>query len=167
MKKIAIFSFLCVGLVVWGTSARGMDFISGLTFFKRVLTNTNVVSTQSEDWTVLTATSVWVPAGVDALVSARFAAESRCLEIGGTQTNWCEVRIMINGSEAEPIATATTGDFAFDSTDQGNATSGDYEAHSMDRYLCVLNGGGSTTIEVPIDVQVRVTNFDGGTAPSF
>ncbi len=84
-------------------------------------------------------TTISVPSGENALILARFSAESACY--GGT--GYCSVRILINGVEMDPVAGF---DFAFDSTDLGRETSGSWESHSMDRSRVV--GSGTYTIVV-------------------
>ncbi len=37
----------------------------------------------------------------------------------------------------------------------------------MDRHLCVSNKKGKKAKTVPVEVQWKVTNFDGGNAPTF
>jgi hypothetical protein len=98
-----------------------------------------------------------------ALVNVRFTAESRCTEPSDA-LNSCEVRILIGGVEASPGVSALP--FAFDSTDSGTATVGDWEGHAMDRHRCVTNTTAANLL-VPVQVQWRVTNFDGGIAPLF
>jgi hypothetical protein len=102
----------------------------------------------------------------------RFTAESRCSEPGGFG-DWCEVRVLINGVEAEPAASSFPPDtFAFDSPDNTGFNQGEtvnsWEGHAMDRHLCVRNDT-LKTIWVPVQVQWKVTNLapPAQTRPSF
>jgi hypothetical protein len=90
-----------------------------------------------------------VPSGQSALILARFAGESYC--DGGTTSNYCSVRIMIDGVEAQP---AVGFDFAFD-TD--SASDDWWEAHSIDRSAVV--GAGSHTVTVQWAVTDSGTTF--------
>ena len=167
MRGLRILVCLFVVLAAGEVSAQTTDFISGYNLLKRVVTDTSARTTNSESFAALTSTTIWVPPGVDAMISARFSAESRCTESSSSVVNWCEARILIGGTEAEPVETTPGQDFAFDSTDTGNATSGSYGARSMSRHRCVSNAGGNTTLAVPVQVQWAVTNLDGGGAPVF
>ena len=166
--RLILSSLVVSGMLAAGpVSAQTSDILSLGTLFKRVVSTTAISSTSSTTFVTLASTEMAVPAGMDALITARFSAESRCTESGGTGVNWCEVRILIDGVEANPVETSSGQDFAFDSTDSGNATSGDYEAHSMDRHRCVRNTTGTALRLVPVVVEWKVTNLDGGSAPSF
>jgi hypothetical protein len=97
--------------------------------------------------------------GQATLVTLRFSAESQCSG-GGTDAGWCGLRILVNGVEALP----TLADFAFDSTNNGNDGLASWEAHAMERHLCVRNPDGVTKV-VPVQVQWRVFSSDGDTTP--
>ena len=163
MKRSNGFALLIFLAVVPLVSA--VDLVSGISFFKRTVTSSDVSTTSSTTFATLANTVVIAPPGASQ-VSVRFSAESRCTELGGTAVNWCEMRVLINGIEAEPRETVVGQDFAFDSTNGGNATSGSYEAHSMDRTDCVRNST-SAIQPVRVEVQYAVTNLDGGSAPTF
>jgi hypothetical protein len=111
----------------------------------KVVRETVAQTTNSTAWTNLpaAATSLRVPRRQQALVLARFSAETSCST--GTHTDRCSVRILIKGAEGEPAAGT---DFAFDS----NTGTQNREAHSMDRTRVL--GPGSYTVRV----QWRVTN---------
>lgn len=99
--------------------------------------------------------------GAGSLISVRFSAESQCAG-GGGDFDWCGVRILINGTEAQPAP----ADFAFDSANNGGEDNGSWEGHSMDRHLCVRNPG-TTPILIPVQVQWRVFAGVGGVPPEF
>jgi hypothetical protein len=99
--------------------------------------------------------------GTGTLINVRFTAESQCAG-GGGDFDWCGVRILVNGVEAQPAP----ADFAFDSTSNGDEGEGSWEAHAMDRHLCVRNPNGGT-INVPVQVQWRVFAGLGGVPPQF
>jgi len=120
-------------------------FQAGNHFFKRALTSTKPRTTNSEKFVTLPGakTTVLVPKGRDVLVNVAYTAESRCNEINSTSPNWCEVRILVDGVEASPMAsTFQTDTYAFDSTDRGTETSASWESHAMDRHACVFNSKG-------------------------
>lgn len=146
------------------------QYTAGAHYFKRVVTSTKPRTTASEKFVSLPGarTMVRVPAGKNALVNVAFTAESRCSEVNSAAPNWCEVRILVNGVEAAPAASSFAPDtFAFDSTDNGTETSASWEAHAMDRHRCVMNEKNDTYTDVPVEVQWKVTNFDGANAPDF
>ena len=117
-----------------------------------VVTETNAQSTSSTAFVNLpgaTAT-IGVPSGETAVLLARFSAESQC--DGGAAGNWCSVRILIDGVEANP---ASGLDFAFDSVEAGG--SGLWTGSSMDRSRLV--GGGVRTVVVQWAVTNAATVF--------
>jgi hypothetical protein len=109
--------------------------------------------------TVLPGMSVQitVPAGHTALLIARFSAESSCSGGDSGSTNWCVVTIRVDGNATQP---ATGADFAFDSTDNGNALSYGLESHAMERYIQV--GAGTHTVHV-----LGSTTLNGAEQPTF
>jgi len=143
---------------------------SGAHFFKEALTSTKPQTTTSEKFIPLLGakTTVYVKPGLDVLVNVAFTAESRCNEPDSSASNWCEVRILVDGVEAAPAASSFPPDtYAFDSTDSGTEGVGSWESHAMDRHQCVFNANGTTVKPVPIEVQWKVTNFDGAIPPNF
>lgn len=145
----------------------------GAHYYKRVLSSTKPRITRSRDFVRLPGATprfgAWVPLepGQAALINVSFSAESRCSEPGSNAQDWCEVRILIDGTEGHPRASSFLPDtFAFDSTDSGTNTVASWEAHTMDRHQCVRNGTHAPR-RVPVEVQWKVTNFDGGIPPSF
>lgn len=142
----------------------------GVINFNRIVTDRAPQTTSSEVFVNLVnfgpggGARVVIPARRSALIMARFTAESRCS--GGGDQNWCEVRILIGGAEGYPQASSFPPDtFAFDSTDSDTETIGSWEGHAMDRARCVRARRFARVI--PIQVQWKVTNTDGGTAPEF
>jgi hypothetical protein len=119
-----------------------------------VVTETNAQSTNSTTFVNLPGgnTGVSVPIGESALILARFSAESACS--GGTGAQWCSVRILIGGVEANPVVGL---DFAFDSTNNGSETPFSWESHSVDRSRIV--GPGTYTVQVQWAVTSSATAF--------
>jgi hypothetical protein len=120
----------------------------------RVVRDTSVSSTGAtsfEDLPGATMT-IRVPAKTEALILARFSAESVCVGPFESQTA-CSVRIMVGSSEADP---ASGSDFAFDSSNAGGEGPFSWESHSMDRSRGPL-GPGTYTVKV----QYMVTTVGG------
>jgi hypothetical protein len=94
-----------------------------------------------------------LPADVDRmLLVLRFSAESSCS--GGAGSDYCPVRITVDGMEALPAAGV---DFAFDGTDSGTATASSWESHAMERTLTV--GPGTHTVRIQWAVTSPATTF--------
>jgi hypothetical protein len=142
-------------------------FTGGPITFKRAVTDTLYRTTSSTKWIPLPGANpaggatVPVAPGKSALINVRFTAESRCHELNAVanEINWCEVRVLIGGVEGEPADTGAISPYAFDATDSGTATFGDYEGHALERHRCYKNTG-TTTVFLPVQVQWRVTNFN-------
>ncbi len=147
-------------------AAQSTDYFSQVPFLQRVLTGTDSQSNFSAGYQEFVSTTIPVPAGFTVLLSATFTAESRCVESGADTGNWCSMQILIDGEEAFPQATQVELDFAFDSTDRGNNSSGSFESHSFSRHRCYTNST-SITQQVPVVVEWGVTNLSGGGSPSF
>lgn len=113
-------------------------------------TSTGDVSTSSQTFTDIPGASeaVTVPTGETGRIYVWFNAESACS--GGTGSQYCNVRILVNGTEIEPAAGT---DFAFDSTDQADETASSWESHGMIRVSPVVNAGTYT-----VTVQGRTTS---------
>jgi hypothetical protein len=145
-------------------------YTSGAHYFKRAITSTKPRITSSEKFMPLPGaeTKIVIPPGRSALVNVAFTAESACYENGSSAPNWCEVRVMVDGVEAAPAASSFPPDtYAFDSTDSGSENNSSWESHAMDRHKCVDNSDGDVTKVVSVNVDWKVTNFDGGAAPNF
>ncbi len=143
---------------------------SGAHFFKQVISSTKPQTTSSRKFVPLkhARTKVTIPPRSTVLVNASFDAESRCKDLAGkTDFGWCEVRILIDGSEGAPKASVFPPDtFAFDSTDGGTEGDGSWEGHAMSRHQCVKNNSDNfKTVEVT--VEWKVTNFSTGANPNF
>ncbi len=139
-------------------------------YYKQAITSTKPRVISSEKFVTLpgTPSKVTIPAGKNALVNLAFTAESRCNEPGSSAQDWCEVRILVDGVEASPQASSFGPDtYAFDSTDAGSESVASWESHAMDRHHCIMNSNSYTAKTVPVEVQWKVTNFDGGSAPQF
>jgi len=96
--------------------------------------------------------TISVPGPGNALVLARFSAESACYQSGGGGANWCSVRILVDGVEMDP---ASGFDFRFDTTDDRPVAS--RESHSMDRSLVI--GPGTHTVVVQWGVAFTGAEF--------
>jgi len=145
-------------------------FTSGAHYYKQAITSTLPRTISSEKFLTLpgSRSKVVIPAGKNALVNLAFTAESRCNEPGSMAPDWCEVRILVDGVEASPQASRFGPDtYAFDSTDGGSEGTPSWESHAMDRHHCVINSNSKVAKSVPVEVQWKVTNFDGGAAPQF
>lgn len=149
-------------------------FEAGPHTYKKVITYIKPQTTSSEKFVNLPGAGpdgkayVPVPPFSTALINVQFGAESRCSETAGIgEQNWCETRILIGGVEADPAASSLPPHtYAFDGTDNGNNTFASWESHSMDRHRCVRNTTGQW-VRIPVQVQWKVTNHNGGAAPSF
>lgn len=145
-------------------------FTSGAHYYKQALTSTKPQIITSEKFVPLSGSksSIIIPPGASALVNLTFTAESRCSEPDSNMGNWCEVSIQVDGQEASPKASTFGPDtYAFDSTDTGTESPYSWESHAMDRHICVTNKSTTEKKVVPVNVFWKVTNFDGGAAPSF
>ena len=87
--------------------------------------------------------TVKVPAGRQALVTARFSAESSCVGTGGKGGPYCAVRILIGGVQGHP---ASGENFAFDRSDAGNEGAFSLEGHAMERFRIL--GPGTHVVKV-------------------
>jgi len=123
----------------------------------RKISNTVAQARADTTYGTLISTVVNVPVGGASFFDMRFSAESACYA-GGTDTDWCTVRILVNGVEANPVVGT---DFAFDSTDGGRETSGSWESHAMERYTNCLQPGNYSVI-----VQWASVNL-AGAIPTF
>jgi hypothetical protein len=120
----------------------------------QVVTESVAMTTSSVPFVDLpgaTAT-VTIPAGSSGLILARFSGESRCS--GGVGAQWCSVRVLIGGVEADPVVGA---DFAFDSTDNATETTNSWESHSIERVRRL--GAGTYTVKVQWAVTNAATSF--------
>ncbi len=147
---------------------------SGGIYFTRVLTQTTPFTTSSTGYVNLTATSIGVPPGRAALISADFSAETRCSGGGtlSTDFDWCQARILIWRSgnpigEGYPqVDTSDSGSpFALDSTNNGREGIASYEGHAFSRSR-VISNPTTVTQTAFVYLQVKVTNFNG-TPPAF
>jgi hypothetical protein len=145
-------------------------YTGGAIDFKRVVTwATPPVTTTSTVFLPLLGTGppdavVPVAKHQKALINVRFTAESRCSGGNGIG-DWCEVRILIGGVEADPAASAFPPDtFALDSTNNGAETTNSWEGHALERHRCVV--GTDVAMNVPVVVEWRVMSF-GAIPPEF
>jgi hypothetical protein len=119
----------------------------------KVLNETLHRTTNATNWVDLpgAATTVLIHANHRDLFIVRFFGESACF--GGVGNQFCKVRIMIDGVEANP---AIGAEFAFDSTDNGAESNYSWEAHAMERSRCVVAGADNRL--VPVKVQWAVSD---------
>jgi len=162
-RKVLCLSLLSAASLGAMTSAYGYDgvetYTAGRHFFKRVVTDTIVHTTRNPNWSQIpfAITSVTLQPGQRALVNVGYSAETRCVSQNAAP-EWCELRIMVGGVEANPAASGTATPFAFDSTGNGNETLGSWEGHAVHRHICLYNN--TTAVKVyPVSVQWQVTNF--------
>ncbi len=97
--------------------------------------------------------NVTVPTGETAQLVLMFSAESACY--GGTGAQRCSVRLVVDGSEANP---AVGDDFGFDNNDAGGATVDSLQGHALVRVSNPLNAG-SHTVQVQVRSSSASTNF--------
>jgi len=122
-----------------------------------VYANNSPITTSSTGWAYTGYNQyVTVPAGLRALVNARFSAESLCYRGAAPVGNWCRLRMIISAAgvgsfEMYPVAGT---EFAFDSP--GYYGSSDWESHSIDRFYVVPARSVATTWHVY--VYYGVTN---------
>jgi hypothetical protein len=142
---------------------------SGSTFFKRVITNTSVLTTSATAFADVpgTLTTIFVPANATVLVSVDYNAEAACYGGGTTNPNWCELMVLIGGVEGSPQASTTSlGDtYSFASTDNGAASASSWRGHALSRHRCIRNAS-AVPLAVPVVVQWKILQF-GATTSSF
>lgn len=149
-------------------------FTSGTSFYKRVVTNTNVqtLNTTLPAATTFanvpgTLTTIFVPAGSTVLVSVDFNAEAACYGGGAANPNWCELMVQIGGVEGSPQASTTSlGDtYSFAATDNGAASSASWRGHALSRHRCIRNTS-TAPLAVPVVMQWKIVDFSPAAAPS-
>lgn len=131
-----------------GAVARA-DLAAGLVMPPVVAFSVSPATTNSPNFVDLpgAVVGVVIPPGLTlARLLIRFSGESLCH--AGLQ--WCSIRILVDGTEAEPAAGA---EFAFDSTDFDTKSGGAWEARAMERSLVV----GPGTHVVWVQWRVRTT----------
>jgi hypothetical protein len=142
-------------------------FTSGTTFFKRVITNTSVQTSQATTFADVpgTLTTIFVPANSAVLVSVDYNAEAACYGGGANNPNWCELMVMIGGAEGSPQASTTSlGDtYSFASTDNGAASVDSWRGQAMSRHRCIRNNSAAP-LPVQVSMQWKIQQF--GTATS-
>jgi hypothetical protein len=131
---------------------------AGAVTFRRVQTKVNPLTTSSTAWTNLSAGTVPVLPGRTALITGRWTGETSCVG-GGAVSNWCTMRIRINGQDAHPRAFT---DFAIDSTNGGTAPANDWEGHVIERHWCVRNPSTTATLNVSVAVDWAVRDGVAG-----
>jgi hypothetical protein len=144
-KRLTIIGGVVVGLLAISTVAIAASnaFNSKGVNNIRVKTETSSFSTSSTSWVSLPGASITmsVPNGKQKLFIAEFDAESYCQS--GTQ--WCSVRILMDGVEMHPAAGTN---FAFDTVDTDR-----WESHAMSRTYGPVGAGQHV-----FQVQARVSN---------
>lgn len=121
-----------------------------------VVTETTAQTTSSTAYVNLpgATTTIGVPTGEAAVLVARFTAESQCS--GGAAGNWCSVRVLIDGVEANPAAGL---DFAFDSVSAA-AAQDFWESNAMDRSRTVGAGTHSVVVQWAVTNAATVFRLD-------
>jgi hypothetical protein len=144
-KRLTIIGGIVVGLLAFSAVAIAASntFNSKGVNNIKVRTQTSSYSTSSTAWVNLPGASLTmnVPNGKQKLFIAEFDAESYCQS--GTQ--WCSIRILMDGTEMHPAAGTN---FAFDSVDSDR-----WESHAMSRTYGPVGAGQHT-----FQVQMRVSN---------
>ena len=113
-------------------------------------TGSTAVTTNSTSFVDLAGSSETfnVPTGETARIYTIFSAESACYGAGAGRS--CGARIVVDGNELNP---AVGGDFAFDSTDDGDEAAQSWESHAIARASETLSAGNHT-----VKVQIRTHN---------
>lgn len=104
-------------------------------------------------WALLPSATGSVTVPKDAVINARFTAQSLCRSIGSsTFAGICSVRIRTNGIELKPSVPAamTSTAFAFDS--HGPGGKGGNESHAVERSIKVP-AAGTYTVSVEVNVS--------------
>jgi hypothetical protein len=114
-----------------------------------VVTESELSFIGSTSFQNLGGTTITVPAGKVQLVRVEFSGDSQCQ--GSFAENWCQVRILADGAEMNPIS---GGDYAFDGV--GNA---DDFAESHLAQGSTLLGPGRHTIQVQAAVTLSGMAF--------
>ena len=100
-----------------------------------VKTGTNAaVFSNSAGWTTLSGTPSTLSLRTTRLVTARFSAESACYGASG----WCAARVVyrrLPGGVVTELSPVVDTDFAFDSTDDNEESSGSWESHAINRSI--------------------------------
>ena len=114
-------------------------------------TNASSTTNSNTDYEELrgASVSVEVPEGHEAVIVARFSAESACYGADG----WCSVRLLVNGTEMQPAG----GDHAFDSSD-GSQDFSSWESHALER-VSMTRPGGTHTVTVQVRTSDPSLNF--------
>lgn len=163
----AAFTAMALAAAAASSHAAVESFTSGAAFFKRVITNTSVNTTNATTFADVpsTLTTIFVPAQTSVLISVDYNAEAACYGGGVGNPNWCELMVIIGGVEGSPQASTTSvGDtYAFASTDNGAASTASWRGHALSRHRCVRNASNAP-LAVPVSVQWKILQF--GTATS-
>jgi hypothetical protein len=104
------------------------------------------------------STSVIVPPGTWANISARFGAESMC---NGPTSHFCRLRVMIQKNNTGPFVEMSPqvgNDFAFDAAGNSNGLADAWESHSVERLAEGYGDASGATFTVK--VQYSVTHPD-------
>jgi hypothetical protein len=123
--------------------------------------------TNSTVYGTFMGSSVQVGAFEEALIVFTFSGESACYSTTPNEIRpqWCKVRILLNGTQAEPRDTRPHTS-AFDSTDATHALvhhddvsegPDSYESHAIQRSICVRNGEDKA-VAMPFRVQWATTS---------
>jgi hypothetical protein len=119
--------------------------------------NSGIVIATSDDNAAMSSTTYTALPGMTAsfttpkdtitLLDIRFSAESACYGGDAGQPDWCSVRIMVDGGQANPNNCKNALDFAFDSSDNGSESAASWESHAMERFVSVPGGTHRVVVE--------------------
>ena len=133
-----------LGAYAFANHQPGHKVFKGRSPLKTVaVSSTEEFLVDGNDWTDIPGAkaTIKVPAGKQALIIARFTAETVCYDIS---PDHCSARIMIGGNQGHP---ASGRDFHIDSN-YGGETNESEKAHAMDRSLQV--GSGKHVVKVQV-----------------
>jgi hypothetical protein len=142
-KQTAIGTLAALATVVASiSSAHAVTFVSPFSDAR------NFAGTDWQWWNPNVVTAA-IPAG-GRLVKVTFSAESACYGAGG----WCSVRVVyrqVGSDTINEFGPVVAEDFAFDSSDSNNESSGSWESHAISRSAFLPAGN------YQIWVQARTT----------
>ncbi len=150
-RRIAVVALASLALLLGGAGVAiaATTLKSGSSVSHTTVRTQNAASSfTGTSFVTLGSSSVF--AGAGSFILATFSAESACS--GGS--GWCSVRILIDGTEAEPVAGT---DFAFDSTDANRETGASWESHSMQRTRTVSATGTHSVVVQVAQVGAGIT----------
>jgi hypothetical protein len=164
-SKILLASAILVAIVASAVAAYaiGTDnhtFKGGATSHIVAITSGPNATMSSTSYTNLPGMVMSITTTGQTLLDMRFGSESNCTGPAGFQ-DWCSVQILVDGVATQPKSCAGGPiNFAYDGTDTGHSTPGNWQARAIERVQPV--SAGTHTIKV----QGAVTHF-GSSVPVF